>query len=208
MVGLAASRLTERYYRPAIVATVMEDVTRGSCRSIPEFHITAALDECASLLVKHGGHAAAAGFTVKNENLTELIQRLQEIAERELADCDLRPELRADVELPLYELKPVILEQLKQVEPTGQGNPRAVFVSRNLKVTRKNQVGSDGAHLKLDVTDGRVTYSAIAFQQGYWLEQMPERIDLMYYYEMNEFNGRSMLQLNVIDLKPAGLPDD
>ena len=76
VVGLAASRLTDSYYRPAIVAAKGEEETRGSCRYIPEFHITDALDQCADLLVRHGGHAAAAGFTVKNENLPALVERL------------------------------------------------------------------------------------------------------------------------------------
>ncbi|HRQ33722.1 MAG TPA: single-stranded-DNA-specific exonuclease RecJ, partial [Anaerolineales bacterium] len=80
VVGLAASRLTERYYRPSIVAAQGAEETRGSCRSIPEFHITDALDQCKNLLVRHGGHAAAAGFTVKNENIPELIMRLKAIA--------------------------------------------------------------------------------------------------------------------------------
>ena len=209
IVGLAASRLTEKHYRPAIVAKIdlEKNETRGSCRSIPEFHITEALDQCADLLVKHGGHAAAAGFTVHNEHLFDLISRLQKLAEQQLGGLDLRPTLSADMEMPLYDLKPAILKDLKQLEPTGQENRRAVFVSRGLKVTRKNQVGNDGAHLKLEVTDGWITYSAIAFQQGYWYDQMPEQIDLMYYYEANEYNGRSSLQLNVIDLKPTGAPD-
>jgi single-stranded-DNA-specific exonuclease len=81
VVGLTASRLTEKYYRPAVVAAMGPEETRGSCRSIPEFHITDALDQCADLLVRHGGHAAAAGFTVKNENLSELKERLKAIAE-------------------------------------------------------------------------------------------------------------------------------
>ena len=76
VVGLAASRLTETHYRPSIVAAKSAEETRGSCRSIPEFHITDALDQCKDILVRHGGHAAAAGFTVKNENLPELVSRL------------------------------------------------------------------------------------------------------------------------------------
>jgi len=210
VVGLAASRLTEKHYRPAIVAKIdlEKNETRGSCRSIPEFHITEALDQCADLLVKHGGHAAAAGFTVRNEQLYDLIKRLQELTEQQLGGLDLRPTLPADIEIPLFDLKPEILKDLKQLEPTGQENRRAVFVSRGLRVTRKNQVGNDAAHLKMEVTDGRITYSAIAFQQGHWFDQMPERIDLMYYYEENEYNGRSTLQLNIIDLKSTGAADD
>jgi single-stranded-DNA-specific exonuclease len=84
VVGLAASRLTETYYRPAIVAHIDTDTTRGSCRSIPEFHITDALDQCADLLVRHGGHAAAAGFTVENDKLDELVSRLKDIAREQL----------------------------------------------------------------------------------------------------------------------------
>lgn len=207
VVGLAASRLTERFYRPAVVAYQSETFTRASCRSIPEFHITNALDECADLLEHHGGHAAAAGFTVANENLAELIERLQAIAQEQLGGLDLRRMLKADKELTLSDLHPDILKDLKWLEPTGMANPQAVFVSRDLEIKRARRVGRDEAHLKLDVSDGWITYPAIAFQQGHWYEQMPRRVDLIYNYEQNEYNGRISLQLNVIDIKPAGAPD-
>jgi single-stranded-DNA-specific exonuclease len=207
VVGLAASRLTDHYYRPAIVAQRGEDVTRGSCRSIPEFHITEALDGCADLLEHHGGHAAAAGFTVRNERLDELIDRLQATAQEQLASMDLRPTLEADLELPLSALKPDILPDLNRLQPTGYGNPQPAFISRDLKVLRSRPVGKDNSHLKMTITDGRITYDAIAFRQGHWHDQMPPLVDLMYYFEVNEYNGRTSLQLNVRDLKPAGMPD-
>jgi single-stranded-DNA-specific exonuclease len=207
VVGLAASRLTEQYYRPTIVAQRGEDYTRGSCRSIPEFHVTHALDRCADLLEHHGGHAAAAGFTVRNNKLGELIERMQAIAMEQLVDLDLRPTLHADLELPLSTLKPDILPDLDRLQPTGNGNAQAKFVSRGLKVVRSRPVGKDKSHLKLSVTDGRITYDAIAFRQGHWHDQMPLYIDLMYYFEVNEYNGRTYLQLNVRDLKPAGVQD-
>jgi single-stranded-DNA-specific exonuclease len=207
VVGLAASRLTEAFYRPSIVAQKGEDFTRGSCRSIPEFHITEALDTCADLLEHHGGHKAAAGFTVRTERLPALIERLQCVAREQLTGLDLRPMLYADLELPLSELKPEILKYLDWLQPTGQANPQAVFVSRGLQVAHSRPVGRDGAHLKLSVTDGRITYDAIAFRQGHWHEAMPAQVDVMYNYEINEFNGNRYLQLNVIDLKPSGLPD-
>jgi single-stranded-DNA-specific exonuclease len=207
VVGLAASRLTEQYYRPTIVAQRGEDYTRGSCRSIPEFHVTHALDRCADLLEHHGGHAAAAGFTVRNNKLGELIERMQAIAMEQLVDLDLRPTLHADLELPLSTLKPDILPDLDRLQPTGNGNAQAKFVSRGLKVVRSRPVGKDKSHLKLSVTDGRITYDAIAFRQGHWHDQMPIYIDLMYYFEVTEYNGRTYLQLNVRDLKPAGVQD-
>lgn len=207
VVGLAASRLSDLYYRPAIVAHQGESFTRGSCRSIPEFHITNALDECADLLHHHGGHAAAAGFTVANNNLPELITRLHEITGRELADLDLRPTLNADLEISLSDLKPELLKYLELLQPTGFGNRQAYFVSRSLKPMGVRVIGRDKAHLKFSVTDGWITFDAIAFQQGYWQAEMPARVDVFYTFELNEYNGRSSLQLNVRDLKPSGVPD-
>jgi single-stranded-DNA-specific exonuclease len=207
LVGLVAARLTENYYRPAIVGYQGEEFTRASCRSIDEFHVTQALDECADLLVRHGGHARAAGFTVRNENLPALIERMGTIAKRELAQLDLRPVMHADMEVPLVDLHPVILDDLAYVEPTGSGNPEVVFCSRNLHVVRCKTVGADKHHLRLTVSDGRVTFDGIAFRQGYWANAMPEAIDLLYTYERNYFNDRVFLQLNVRDLKQAGTPD-
>ncbi|MFN2195014.1 MAG: single-stranded-DNA-specific exonuclease RecJ [Anaerolineales bacterium] len=203
VVGLAASRLTEMYYRPAIVAYQGEHETRGSCRSIKEFHITDALDQCQDLLIRHGGHAAAAGFTVENGRLPELIHRLKQIAQDQLADQVLMPTLVADVEIPLHQLKPDLLKYIDMMEPTGYGNRQPHFISRELYVQYARAVGTDGAHLKLSVTDGLVTYDAIAFRLGRWLDKMPNKIDLLYTFELNEFNGRTNLQLNVKDIKPS-----
>lgn len=205
VVGLAASRLTEQFYRPSIVANLGEATTRGSCRSIPEFHITEALDLCTELLDHHGGHAAAAGFTVRNENLSKLIERLTAIAEERLTGMDLQPVLLADVELALSDLKPSLLYYLELMQPTGYGNPGAIFISRNLKVKNSRLVGREGEHLKIIVSDGQITFDAIAFQQGFWHNEMPSYIDLMYSFEVNEFNGREYLQLRVKDLRPSGI---
>jgi single-stranded-DNA-specific exonuclease len=208
VVGLAASRLTEMYYRPAIVAAKNTEETRGSCRSIPEFHITDALDLCKDLLVRHGGHAAAAGFTVKNENLPELVSRLKEIAKDQLGSRDLRQTLSADLEVPLSQLSFEVLEHLKFLEPTGYGNPEAVFVSRNVKVKMARTVGSEGRHLKLTVEDERgTTVDSIGFRMGHLKPDLPPYVDVLYHFEANEYNGRRTLQLNLKDVKSAGIPD-
>jgi len=203
VVGLAASRLTEQYYRPSIIASIGEKYTRGSCRSISEFHITQALDQCKDLLEHHGGHAAAAGFTVRNDLLQALIDKLLIIATEQLDEKDLRPKIFAEAEIPLSDLKPDILKSLEWLQPTGMGNPAPIFMSRGLKVTRQKAIGADGAHLKLTVTDGKITYDAIAFRQGYWIAQLPPLIDLMYTFELNEFNGQVSLQLNVKDIRSS-----
>ena len=203
VVGLAASRLVETFYRPAVVGINEGEITRASCRSIPEFHITKALDEVAELLERHGGHAMAAGFTVRNENLALLEKELKRIAGEKLAGLELHPTLRADLELPLSEVRPSILEMQEAIEPTGAGNPSVKFVCRNLRVTQKKKIGKDQSHLRMSVTDGRITYEAVAFRQGHWADAMPERIDILFSFELNVFNGRTSLQLNVLDIRPS-----
>jgi single-stranded-DNA-specific exonuclease len=207
VVGLAAARLTERYYRPAIVGQTSGETTRCSCRSIPEFHITDALDRCRDILIRHGGHAAAAGFTVSNEKLPELIERLKAIAIEILDGQELRPTLAADVEVPLSQLNHEVLKYLDYLQPTGYGNPEAVFVSRNVQVKSSRTVGQEGKHLKLTVTDGVITHDAIGFRLGQMQPDLSSRVDLMYTFETNEFNGRTSLQLNLKDIRPAGIPN-
>jgi single-stranded-DNA-specific exonuclease len=207
VVGLAASRLVDTYYRPAVVGQIQKDSTRCSCRSIPEFHITEALDQCKDLLIRHGGHAAAAGFSVSNENLDELKRRLKAVAEQQLGGRDLRQTLKADIQIPLSSLRPELLHTLDTLQPTGYGNPEVVFVSRNVQISQKRTVGAEGKHLKLKVTDGHITFDSIGFRLGHLQDELPPNVDLIYTFETNEFNGRTTLQLNLKDVKAAGVPD-
>jgi single-stranded-DNA-specific exonuclease len=203
LVGLVSAKLTEYFYRPSIVGYIGEAYTRASCRSIPEFHITNALDKCEHLLVRHGGHAMAAGFTVANENLEKLVQELELIAETELDPKDLRPKINIDMEYPLHKLPLDILNELDKLEPLGADNSEAVFVSRGVEVRNARTVGKDENHLKLRLRDKHVEYDAIAFNQGYWAKEMPTRIDVVYSIERNHYNGNIYKQLRVKDLKPS-----
>lgn len=204
IVGLVAGRLSEEFYRPAVVVEQGETESRGSCRSIPGFDITRALDECADLLLRHGGHAQAAGFTVRNENLPALRERLQAIAERALAGQDLRPELLADAEVRLSDLTLELAYEVQRLEPTGTGNETPLFITRGLYVTDRRRVGRDGSHLRLRLSDGLRFIEAIAFKQGNGSEQIPAEVDVAFHLELNEWNGTIRLQLNVQDIQPAG----
>lgn len=204
VVGLAAARLSERHYRPAIVARQDVETTRGSCRSIPEFHITEALDQCADLLLHYGGHAAAAGFTIANHNLPEFLERMYFLAEEALAGKDLRPTLWADVEVPLYSMGPDVWKQLQYLQPTGYGNPEATFVSRAVKVRQVRAVGTEGQHLKLSLEDERgVLWDAIGFRLGELQREIipGSRVDILYTLEVNEYNGQKSFQLNLKDVQ-------
>ena len=203
-VGLAASRLTEQYYRPAIVAAQSEEITRGSCRSIPEFHITEALDACADLLHHYGGHAAAAGFTIYTHLLPEFLDRLEQIATRKIGSLDLRPVLEIDAAIELNDLRAELLNELKVLQPTGMSNRAALFLTRNALVKSQRAIGKDKTHLKLVLEDNqRVLHDAIAFRLGHLAGGLPNRVDVVYTFERNEYNGQSYMQLNVRDIRPA-----
>jgi len=199
IVGLVASRLTDEYYRPAIAVHLGAEESRGSARSISEFNIVSALDECRDLLVRHGGHAMAAGFTVRNENLPALETRLKEIAARVLQAKELVPTLTVDAEASLSEMSWNLQKDLDKLAPFGFGNREPVFVSRNVMVRDARLVGNE--HLRLMLSDGQVVWDAIAFRQGSWLGALPKTIDVAYQLEARVWNGETKLQLHVKDIK-------
>ncbi len=211
IVGLVAGRLAEEFYRPAVVVDMSADECRGSCRSIPEFDIVGALDECAELLVRHGGHAQAAGFTVHRDNLEALRRCLTECARRALRGQDLRPMMAIDMEIPLEELQswadlsqPELLNPvntLMQLEPVGHGNPQPLFMSCGVPVQGARRVGREGAHLKLTLGRAPCRLDAIAFRQGELEMTLLRSIDIVYHLEINEWNGRRNIQLNIRDIR-------
>jgi single-stranded-DNA-specific exonuclease len=205
IVGLAASRLTEAYYRPSVVVELGDVESRGSCRSIPEFNITKALETCRHLLVRFGGHAAAAGFTVATADLEDLRFRLQAIAAEELAGVELRPTLDIDLEVPLEDVDWATQGLLAQLEPCGMDNPQPVLMSPDVKVSDVRAMGAERRHLKLTLRDDRgVSWDAVYFRHGNLLGQVPDRVDVAYTLEINEWNQQKRLQLHVQDLRAAG----
>ncbi|MEL7675542.1 MAG: single-stranded-DNA-specific exonuclease RecJ [Chloroflexota bacterium] len=207
IVGLVAGRLCEEFYRPAVVIQEGETESRGSCRSIAEFDITAALDQCADLLVRHGGHAQAAGFTVRNENLPVLRERLMALAQDALAGRELRPTLDVDAEVQPGDLTDLLAYELRRLEPTGAGNDAPLFVARGLRVSEARRVGAEGKHLRLRFGQGGYALDGIAFKLGDWAGRLEAEMDVAFHLELNEWNGRVKPQLNVQDLRPAGQPD-
>lgn len=203
IVGLVAGRLTEAYYRPSVVVEQGDEVSKGSCRSIEEFDITAALDECSKLLVRHGGHAAAAGFEVRNEQLGSLADCLSAIAERKLGGLSLAPTLHVDAEVPLDVMNWEAIAVLDQLEPTGIKNPTPLFLTRRVPVAETRPVGGEGKHLKLTLATTQEPSDAICFGLGDRIGELGEHADLVYHLEVNEWNGARSLQLNVQDFGPA-----
>lgn len=206
LVGLAAGRIVESLYKPAIVGHIEGDKIVASARSIEELNIHETLKECEDLLEKHGGHAMAAGLTLKLENVDAFVERVNQVAKEKLGDMTLLPILRIDYDIDLARLKPEhipgILNDVAQLEPTGHKNPDALFSSHHCQALRVRTVGN-GAHLKFSVRDGQQEFDAIAFRQGHWVNNMPDYIDIAYTVEINEYMGMRNVQLNVKDIKKS-----
>jgi single-stranded-DNA-specific exonuclease len=204
IVGLVAGRITEEYFKPSVVMELGENESRASCRSIPQFDITSALDQCSDLLIRHGGHALAAGFTVYNENIPTLRERLINMAQHHLHGQVLSPTLDVDTELNIHQLSLDMVDILRLLEPCGNGNPKPVFMCRNVHVAECKTVGKDGKHLKLKISRAsQPPLDAIGFGLGDWVNKMPDRVDIAFELEVNEWQNKQTLQANLQDIRPV-----
>jgi single-stranded-DNA-specific exonuclease len=203
VVGIVASRVLQEFYRPTLIIGGENGEMRGSGRSIAGFDLAAALRECDDLLLRHGGHAMAAGLSVMPEKIELLRERLNTIARRILQPEDLQPPLRLDAEIGLDELSFDSLAELEKLKPTGQSNPAVQFCARNLAHKKPLQrIGANKQHVKMWVTDGSITHEAVWWNAGEG--SLPVgRFDLAFAPSLNEFNGRTTVQLKVLDWRAA-----
>ena len=203
VVGIVAARVLQQFYRPTIILGGDGDLFRGSGRSIAGFDLAAALRQCDDLLVRHGGHAMAAGVTLQAANLAPFRARLNDIARRALQPDALQAPLRLDAEVTLDTITEECLVSLDQLRPTGLGNPSVQFFARNLTQQRSPlRMGAEKQHLKLWVTDGATTREAVWWGAGN--EPLPApRFDLAFAPQINDYNGRRTVQLKILDWRPA-----
>ena len=203
VVGIVASRVLQEFYRPTIIIGGEGDEWRGSGRSIAGFDLAAALRECTDLLVRHGGHAMAAGLSIAATNLDAFRTRLNDHARRTLKPDDLQAPLRLDGEVGLDEMTLDRLAELDRLRPTGQGNPSVQFCARNLGHQRPLQrIGADKKHVKMWVTDGVATHEAVWWGAGNG--SLPVgRFDLAFAPQINQYNGKRAVQLKVLDWRTA-----
>ena len=203
IIGLVAGRLSEEFYRPAIVIKVGEKSSNGSCRSIPEFNIINALNECHDLMSDFGGHARAAGFTMPTKNLSKLEEKLNLMAEQQLAGLDLRPRLDIDAEMNLSQLGGNTYQSLQSLAPFGMGNPIPTFVSRSVEVVDCQTMGNNGGHLRLKLRQNNVNWEAVAFGLGECFKDMHSHIDIVYNLRLEHWRGEERLRLNIQDIAPS-----
>jgi single-stranded-DNA-specific exonuclease len=203
VVGIVASRVLQEFYRPTLIIGGENGEMRGSGRSIAGFDLAAALRECDDLLVRHGGHAMAAGLSIVPEKIDQLRERLNKIARHSLRPEDLQPPLRLDAEVKLGDINLASLDELEKLKPTGQGNPALQFCARNVSHAKPLQrMGVNKQHVKLWVTDNTATHEAVWWNAGNG--SLPVgRFDLAFAPGINTFNGRTTVQLKVLDWRAA-----
>jgi single-stranded-DNA-specific exonuclease len=204
VIGIVASRVVERTGRPAMMIAVQDGVGKGSGRSIGAFDLHDALQRCDDLLVKHGGHRAAAGLTIAAERIPAFAERFNAIARELLTADDLVPRLRTDLELPLDDADEAFERALRYLEPFGVGNPGPVLVARDVRiVTAPRKIGTDGLKLALETSRGPLDSVGwgLASRAG---ELRPGAlVDLAYRLDVNEYRGTRTLQAVLQDFKPA-----
>lgn len=211
IIGIVASKISELYGLPTVLLCREGELARGSARSTPQLNIFEALAACADLLDHYGGHALAAGLTLRAERIEELRARLGEIA-RQAYGADLTAhELTIDAEVLPQELTLDLVSALRRLEPFGEGNPQPLFVCRGLTVVEARTVGQRGDHLKLRLRArdrGLNDFDGIAFRLGALAAQCEPRaaLDVAFVPERNLWNGQERLQLRIVDLLPAGSP--
>jgi single-stranded-DNA-specific exonuclease len=201
--GLVANKLSDEFYRPSVVIRTGKKISTGSCRSIPEFNLIDALTQCRELFVEFGGHKGAAGFMILTHNLPHLYERLLKIAEKALAGVDLRPKIDIDAEVTLKDLAGSAYRSIQQMEPFGQANPQPTFVTRNVKVVNCRTMGSDNGHLRLKLEQNGMVWDAVAFGFGANQAEMCDPLDIVYNLELDQWNGKSTLRLNLLDFAKA-----
>lgn len=204
VVGIAASRLTETFYRPTIVLTAGDDdIISGSARSVSDFDIYTAIDSCRDLLTNFGGHKFAAGLSMHKADLPEFKRRFEEYVATHIKPEQQVPTLDIEAEVELSDMNWKMYKILQCLEPFGPGNERPLFLCRNLINNRNTRAVSEGKHLHLDITDRLVAMDGIAFGQGDKASHLQNgnAVDICFYLEENTFRGRTILQMNAQDIK-------
>ena len=194
VIGLAASRLVEKYKWPTILLSQDGDVCVGSARSIPGVNIHDAMATCRDLFVRFGGHAQAAGLTIETKNVPEFRRRLSEAIAQQAEPEAFIPTEEFDLELELSEMTEELIDAFSAMQPTGFGNPAPVFCVRGVNTTDVRQIGKEGAHLRMRLSQGSEMRSAIGFRMGDRARSMPEVIEAVMALSINVWQDRRSVQ--------------
>ncbi|MGQ0734302.1 MAG: single-stranded-DNA-specific exonuclease RecJ [Acidobacteriota bacterium] len=203
VIGIVASKIVDAFYRPTIVLSIDNGVAHGSCRSIPNFDMLAALESCAPMMLRFGGHRQAAGLQIDSTRIREFRQAINTWGEERLAPDDLRPRLWLDGPLAFGEISTQVVDELSALAPFGPGNPKPVFRASPVEIVDGPRILKE-RHLKVSLRQDRRAFRAIAWNAAEREAQLLERkdgLDLAYSVEQNEYQGETFVELRVEDFR-------
>lgn len=203
VIGIVASKITELYFKPSILICFDGSEGKGSGRSIPGFDLHEALCESSEYLEKYGGHEMAVGLSLKKENFQKFADKFEEIAKKAHTE-EIESVINIDEEITLKDVNIETVESLKALEPFGEANKLPVFIYKNLKIDSIRAL-SEGKHLKLTLKDGNTIINGIGFNMGKYAEEfrISDKIDVLGVLEINSFNGRDTIQINMRDIRKS-----
>ncbi len=202
VIGIVASRLVEKYHRPAIVLSIENGEAHGSSRSTSKFHLLNALNACNEYLIRYGGHALAAGLTLPSDKIDEFREKINQYAEKHMSEEDFLPELKIDSYLSLSDITFKLVEEINELSPFGEGNPLPVFATENVKLYSGPWLLKD-KHLKIKVGNVLQNFDAVWWKKGFLFNELiyKKKVSIAYTIHLNEHNGNTTLQLNLKDMK-------
>jgi single-stranded-DNA-specific exonuclease len=199
VIGIVASKLVDRYYRPTILISLKDGIGKGSGRSIADFNIYKGLKECDSLLLSYGGHRYAAGISIKEEDIKEFSHMLEDVIRRKVNTSDFVSHTNIDAMCNLDDISYELISEISKLAPFGSGNPEPVFCVRNINVSSRSVVGNN--HLRMRVSGNGVSYSSIWFNKGHLINFLSEHaLDIAFTPHINIWNGASDIQLKMKDI--------
>lgn len=201
VIGIVASRLVERYYRPAILISLRDDKGKGSGRSISGLNLVQCLNDCRDFLIGYGGHKYAVGITISKENISSFTEAFEKSVNSYLKVDDLNPKLKIDCEVSMDAITEELCNEIKLLEPFGVSNPEPNLLINNVKIIDRHLAGDN--HLMLKLTDGKNLIDAVGFGMGDTIESHTNRINIIIYPEINRWNGSKKLRLKIKDIKCA-----
>ena len=207
VIGIVASRVVEKYYRPVVIISLKDGIGKGSCRSIEGFHMRDALQECSRYLLGFGGHAQAAGLSLAADQVDAFRQAMDACAAKWLQPEDYIPVMDIECELSMDEVNEQLIEEISRMEPFGMGNPSPLFVGRNVRGSYAQRKGRDGKHLGFHIDSTIRSLAAIGWNIGDLAGLVNRQpVDFVFVPEINEFRGRRTPQCKIKELRPAEHP--
>jgi single-stranded-DNA-specific exonuclease len=203
VIGIVASKIVDAFYRPTIVLSIDDGIAHGSCRSIPGFDMLAALESCAPMLLRFGGHRQAAGLQIESARIKEFRQAVNAWGEARLSPDDLRPRLWLDGPLTFGHINSQVTEELGTLAPFGPGNPKPVFHTSAVQIVDGPRILKE-RHLKVSLRQDKRTFRAIAWNAAdreVLLAEKKGAVELAFSLEKNEFQGETFMELRVEDFR-------